>query len=525
MFADVFIRKTIKKYMDAGINRYIIYPFGTNGVNIKNCLEDCFDTIPELIIDNEYAKYNKRIKTFEVLKRSFEKNMYIILSVEDEMLNVEMQSALEDFIPEKNIINLLKIQNGANRIITNQFSLEYFLPNIKKNLYIKGQVCKNEKIKIRILHTVYAFWNSISSICDAFKSDNRYEILIILGDHDEDCTLRKKQMEEKGYTFVMWNDYDVKTDFPDILLMTHLWERTALYNIREYTKLIIMASVSLIRYGYSNTDFINMVKIGYNKFQPDYYLFDSMVYSELKDDAFFKGKIVEMGNAKFDGIYEACNEKRYPLGWEKLKDKRTILWAPDHGINKGVTVNTIRNEVTFDLYAKVIFRYIMENREVGLIFRPHPAFIYEMTGLGYWNKGDLELLRNYCRDSENIVFDETETYDAAYSVSDAVLSDALCGITCSALPTLKPIGILYRTGEEIKAFAEELVKDYYSIHNEKELVDFFEMIKENKDPMHDLRKAASEKVIKHFDGKNGLRIKKFIETKYEELEESVCINE
>lgn len=525
MFDDGFIRKTLKKYIDAGINRYIIYPFGANGVNIKNCLENYFDIIPELLIDNEYAKYNKKINSFEVLRQSFDNNMYILLSIEDEKLNVEMQSALEVFVPRENVINLLKMKGGVNRVITNQFSLEYFLPDIKKNIYTKVQSNKNEKIKIRVLHTVYAFWNSISSICDAFKSDNRYDVLIILGDHDEDCDLRKKQMQEKDYTYVMWNDYDVKTDFPDVLLMTHLWERTTLYNFREYTKLIIVASVSLIKYGYSNSDFIDMVKIGFNKFQPDYYLFDSIVYNELKDTAFFKGKIVEMGNAKFDGIYESCKEKRYPLGWEKLKGKRTILWAPDHGINKGVTANTIRNEVTFDLYAKVIFQYAMENQEIGLIFRPHPAFIYEMTGLGYWSRGDLELLRNYCRDSVNIVFDETETYDAAYSVSDAVLSDALCGITCSALPTLKPICVLYRTGEEIRAFAEDLVKNYYSAHNEKELIDFLEMIKQNKDPMYNLRKIASEKYIKHFDGKNGLRIKKFIEVKYEELNKRASLDE
>ena len=34
-----------------------------------------------------------------------------------------------------------------------------------------------------------------------------------------------------------------------------------------------------------------------------------------------------MGNAKFDGIYEACKEKKYKGDWQKLKGKKVILWT------------------------------------------------------------------------------------------------------------------------------------------------------------------------------------------------------
>ena len=46
------------------------------------------------------------------------------------------------------------------------------------------------------------------------------------------------------------------------------------------------------------------------------------------------------------------------------------------------------------------------------------------------------------------------------------------------------------------------------------MVDFFDMVKEGKDLMFHKRKEASEAYIKHFDGKNGWRIKEFIKAQY-----------
>jgi hypothetical protein len=517
MFDEKWIREVIKRKIEDGINKFVIFPFGNNGNIVKNCLLNYFDLKPELIIDNEYSKYNNKIQNIESLKQAYEKNLYVILTAEDRELNDKLQQELEDFIPVQNIINFLRIRDGYGREITNQFSLNSFLPNIPLEIKKTPIVGYKNKIKIRFLHTVYAFWNSIETICSAFNEDGKYELLIILGNHIEDYELRKKQIEKRGYPYISWNEYNAEKDKADILIVTHLWEETVLDNCREYTNLIIVAAMSLIRYSYSTNHFAQMVQIGYEKFKPDYYLFDSLVYEEIKNNVFFKEKIVEIGNAKFDGIYNACRKKRYPSSWEKLKGKKTILWAPDHGINKGKFVNKIRDEITFDIYAKVIFKYFNKNHNIGMIFRPHPAFISEMREMNYWSLNDLNYLRNYCSESENVVFDENETYDNAYSISDAIITDALCGITCSALPTLKPICVLFRTDKSIEPFAKELVKNYYTAHNKDELVDFLNMIVKNEDPMLELRIKAAKKFVKHFDGKNGTRIKKFVEHKYVEL--------
>ncbi len=516
MFSEEFIREIIKSQIENGYTKFVIYPFGSNGANIKRCMLDYFGLQPDLIIDNEYSKFNKNIEKIETLRQKYNDSFHIILSAENRELNDKLQDELDDFASAENIINLLRIRDGYGREIKNQFKLNSFLTNIPFDCQSKRGDKRNKKIKIRFLHTVYAFWNSIETICAAFNEDERYEILIILGDHKEDYEHRRMQIEKRGYPYIIWNEYNAEMDSADILIVTHLWEETTLENCRKNTTLIIVASMSLIRYSYSTEHFAQLVQIGYEKFKPDYYIFDSMVYEDVKDNGFFKDKVVELGNAKFDGIYKACHEKRYPKGWEKLKGKKVILWASDHGINRGKIVNRIRDEITFDLYAKMIFDYFYQNPDVGLIFRPHPAFISEMMEMDYWSLNDLNLFRNYCNGSENVVFDENETYDDAYSVSDAIITDVLCGVVCSALPTLRPICVLFRTDKVIKPFAEKLVSNYYTVHNEDELKAFFNMIVRNEDPMFELRMNAFKKYIKYFDGKNGLRIKQFIENKYEE---------
>jgi hypothetical protein len=77
---------------------------------------------------------------------------------------------------------------------------------------------------------------------------------------------------------------------------------------------------------------------------------------------------------------------------------------------------------------------------------------------------------------------------------------------------------MYRNDIKHRSYDIELLENYYSVHNANDMVNFFEMIKNGKDDMYELRRQASHKYVKHFDGKNGQRIKEFIEEKYFELD-------
>lgn len=116
--------------------------------------------------------------------------------------------------------------------------------------------------------------------------------------------------------------------------------------------------------------------------------------------------------------------------------------------------------------------------------------------------------------SGNIVFDDTFTYDAAYSVADAVITDAYCGITCSALPLLKPMLLLYRTKDSMP-YHKEIAECTYSAATNEEIDEFIaHVVLGEEDPKYELRKINAAKCVKNFDGKNGWRIKEFLKQKY-----------
>lgn len=67
------IKGYLKKYIKQGIDRFVIYPFGENGMNVKNILKEYFDIIPILIVDNEYAKFNSSIVDGEIEGKIFKR--------------------------------------------------------------------------------------------------------------------------------------------------------------------------------------------------------------------------------------------------------------------------------------------------------------------------------------------------------------------------------------------------------------------------------------------------------------------
>lgn len=510
MFNDASVRRILKKYIDEGKKQFAIYPFGENGVSVRDCLNDCFGIEPSLIVDNVYANYNEKIVRVSDLKKSYSQDMYILLTVENEGLNRELENGLLEFIPKNNIINLLDVikMNSQNWEVGTRFAMDSILPMTvaEKKVFEEKYRVETGKIKVRFLHSSLIMWNAVKTICESFERDERFDVLIILGVNQSPEA--EEQMKREGHNYVTYQEYCTELDKPDITIIYMSYE-TYPYDFRRHSKLVVVAPMSLIQYSYSIDDYWKADIEPSFQHDPDYYLFDSMLYNELENSRHKSDKIVEMGNAKYDGIYKACQEKKYNAGWEKLREKKVILWATDHGIYNGL----ITKDVTFDIYAKAIFEYADMNDNIGFILRPHKSLINELLSNGYWSQKDFDKLKQHCQLSPNVVYDDTDCYDSAFSIADAVITDAYCGITCTALPTLKPICLLYRS-KECTPYHPELVDNYYSAHDVDELISYFEMLKDGRDDMLELRKAASKRFVKHFDGRNGERIKKFIEEKY-----------
>lgn len=379
----------------------------------------------------------------------------------------------------------------------------------------KDCVEKSGKIKLRIAHSSVNNWNAISRICQVFMEDSAFEVTLIVSvvNFEEKALQQAKKI---GCNYIVWEKYHIERDKPDILILTNMGDRLVTEGIscRAYVKLLIVIPMQLVRYDKDSVaSFWEFVEKGYGRHRPDYYIFDSFLFNEIKQSPYYSEYIIEMGNIKFDGIFQAIQNKKYSVYWDKLKGKTIVLCASCHGVyNKIITPF-----VTFDLYAKTIFEYMYNHQDMGLIFRPHSVFVQEMISSGFWSENDVLQLKKYCENSSNIVFDDSDTYEAAFSVADGILTDAYCGIICSALPTLKPICATYRTPQDSPSY-RNLLDVCYSVYEDQDITSFFEKMRNKQDPMLDIRKSVCKEYVKHFDGKNGLRLKKFIKDKYFEME-------
>lgn len=498
------LKVKINELMNRGDKSIIIYPYGQNGRNICQMLEREFHLSPKAIVDNNLCKIDPSIINEIQLKDLYNKNDYIILTVEDTKVNSQLYQNL-NFCNSDHIVNILDFQN--------EFSGVYKLPNLKP-FYMRNLLDKKVKettsniIKIRILNFSQATWNAIHTICHACQNDIEVDLLIINANKnmsDEMC----ETLKQEGYQQVLLSKYRVEFDKPDVLVISHPYDSfSQIKNCREHCKLIVAASMQLVRYSNNWNAFIQTQMLGFGRFYPDYYLFDSLLYNDMKNAGFCMDNIIEMGNAKFDGIYQKIQIKEYPQSWSKLKGKKVILWTTDHGVHDG----KITSDVTLDLYGRFIFQYASEHSEVGFIFRPHKTLISELLAAGLWSNEDLDELRMYCVKSKNIVFDESLTYDTAFSLADAVITDAYCGITCSALPLLKPMCLLYRDNLDMP-YHKEIDECSYSARSKQDLERFLNFAIDD-DEKREIRKQIVKKCIKHFDGKNGERIKDLLKKKF-----------
>lgn len=101
------IRERIKCCLDEGWKKFIIFPFGENGMLAKQVMEQAFGIEKILIADNELSWYNHNILSIEMLKETEMTREYalMIASVNQEIIEYARNNIFcgktVDIVPEK----------------------------------------------------------------------------------------------------------------------------------------------------------------------------------------------------------------------------------------------------------------------------------------------------------------------------------------------------------------------------------------------------------------------------------------
>lgn len=418
----------------------------------------------------------------------------------------------------KSLLSLVyrKIRRKLNRTdeklqaLKEQMNVDRLLPKMQAS----RDFTKAKKIKVRLVCSSSTTWATVGSLYEAFITDSRYDVIVIVLDsRNESLNYMVSQMEKRNVRYVIGNegadDYDIKKDKPDIFVVTNPWREGNIKYVRESCTLVAVASFTLIDYsGFVQGNFWSYVSDKFSRYDPDVFYFDSLLYDQITSET-QDPRIKRAGSIKYDDIFNVTQGNYDTTKWNNLRGKKVILYATTHGI-----INyKMSDMVSFDIYWPTILDYMMHHEDMGLIFRPHPNMINELIDLGIWSSADYIRFRRAIQKVPNIVYDESASYNDAYGVCDAILTDAFCGISASALPLMKPIALLYRN-QNIEPLNMVLEEALYSVKNVDNLIEFLDMVEKEEDPKYTIRKKACSSCVMHFDGRNGERMKMLLEKMY-----------
>ena len=467
----------------------------------------------EIIINGE--EFSDNFRGFNIVLYDLETHTLIDTASFDTHTPTGVRLSRDAIHPVAKVRERLKLKNLIS--ITEETAQDY-LEKIKKE-HPKGTTSDQAKKRIEVRIIFYGFaamWNSLRSLALAYLNDEKYHVVIIVC-YDTDGQAKKLQVvADEGLEFKDARDYDIFFDDADIWI-TNAWNDLVFdhADFRNKEGLIITISPDLINGGMPAEEVLDQYRLLSDV--SDFVLVDKTVYHEMKNAGFNRNNIIPGSLLQYDNIYEKINSDndiykatgQYQQ-WKKLEDKKVFLWATDH-------VWDTKN-VTFDLYAKDVIQYFTEHPELGLIIRPHNMYPRELIYANVWTPFDLEAIRKYFQSSPNIIWDESSDISLAYKASDAVITDVNCGISVAGIALGKPLAILYRNdGNECIPKNQEIASNLYELKNMDDLKCFFEMVASGHED--ETKKASREKLfekyISNFDGKNYLRIKDFIEKKYQ----------
>ena len=363
-----------------------------------------------------------------------------------------------------------------------------------------------KKIKIRFFHCGESTFSVIQTVCESFRNDERFDLLIVLFGNSPYGMI--KQMQDLEFKYIEDYNYDLSKDCPDISVLYHLeiTYPSQLTKIREFSKYVVLVPLGIgsIWFGDRTVKRMNL-----QRYNADMCCVGNLCYNRLIN-AIGRDKIERISPAQFDLAYRELNTPiTYPKGWEKLKGKKTVMLMTDHGIR----IHGVSDEVTFDLYFKTIIDYSKRHQDMGFILRLHPSLIHELVGT-FWSIQDYEIFVTFCENSSNIVWDTSSDYLIGLHIADACMVDVNCSLIYFVLAANKPIGIPLRYDMDVKINNPELVEKYYKLDSDEKVIAFLDMVRSSEDPKRSDMQQLFNKYIETYDGKNGYRIYDIIVNRY-----------
>ncbi len=378
-----------------------------------------------------------------------------------------------------------------------------------------AQTEHNPRIRAVFLVQETYTWPSLESVYEAFVADPAAEAQLVYVPFEHSNSDKSRdwfaEYRDKGLPIVSYQDYDLSAESPDLAFFVKPYDSVPKQFYIDDVDRVVQRSV-YIPYG-----------IRWAAYQEVPLLIDYHFRLPLHDKAwriinapndilenyirygYRNGENVRLiGHPRFDGFAKLEKLRDdIPLAWKsKLHGRKVVMWNT-HFSNRSADHAQV-DWATFEVFGRDILSYFGQDKEIALLWRPHPLFFNGLIRSEIMTSSEVDELKADIESSDNIILDTLADYRYAFSVADALISDA-SGFLPEFLITGKPILYTYLPGKYLMVNKSQLPA-YYKGGAWDAIKEFIERVKEGKDS----RQEERAEVLKSFGIAPGRKIGEII---------------
>ena len=353
-----------------------------------------------------------------------------------------------------------------------------------------------KKIYALFLTQELSCWPSLKSVFEAAQNDQNYIATLVYTPFSHNNLSENidyyNEYKNMGLPVVNYNEYQLDEESPDIVFIFKPYANVPpQYQIKALES--VVPRIVYIPYGMEITE--DLAKFGF-QYYAHYKAWRHCVYGEIvKKYAIKHGyrngeNIAVWGHPRAD-IYQDMSSlaKNIPEEWKKIiGNKKVILWTPHH------LVNLDSNSTgTWLIWGEKILRLALNTPDVVFIFRPHPLMFGALINNEHLSLKQVEKIKELIDRAPNIIYDTSYTYINAVAAADAIITDGTT-FCIEFLYSKRPILLTPRNMDSFYLY-KEMMESYYIANKFQDIIDFVNMVKENRDPLLERRIDLYNKIF------------------------------
>ena len=374
-----------------------------------------------------------------------------------------------------------KIITGIVYYIQYIISLFYISKNTKR---VEKKIKNNEVLNVIFVVQYIPGWNKLEPIYSKVLKDQRFNPIIVcvplnIQNHillDDNGNDTYQYFIEHGYKAIdaLLDDgkwFDLKQLNPDYLFHSRPYNH---FMPKCYTsgKIVKYALICNVLYGLSLTHNVEPVLLNKSYFKDCYYYFslnegEEKYYRKRFSLGFKLGlqKCAPFGGIGIETILKAEAEKK------DTNFIKTIIWTPRWSTDEKIGGSNFFN------YRDTIVDLAKGHKDCFFIIRPHPLMFNNFIKTGEMSEQDVVGFKNWCKEMENVLLDETKEYFNTFWQSDILITDG-SAIVPEYLATGKPILFCQSNNisETNTEFYNAIISRCYEVNSKEELLNFFSML-------------------------------------------------